>query len=340
LGRPEARGAVRGTRTGQLAVFVALVLAVTAVVLAPVVGAQPSVPLVGFLSAGSRTTSIGAPALQDGLRELGWTPGLNIRIEYRWSDGRHERLDSLARDLVRLNPTVIVAGSGPAASVAKRITTTIPIVFETLGDPVMAGLVDSLARPGGNLTGVAGISAELSGKRLQLLRELVPGLTRLALLVNPRNVMAPVVIRETEDAARSLGVTLQVAEVRDPDHLDRALSAIAHARAGALFVLPDPMLFDQRTRIVRLVGQHRLPAVYVESGWVPAGGLMSYAPDLRAQYRRAAVYVDRILKGAKPADLPVEQPTKFELVINLRTAKALGLTIPQSVLVRADYLIE
>jgi putative ABC transport system substrate-binding protein len=340
LGRPEVRGAVTGTRTVQLAVCVALVLAATAVALDPVVGAQPSVPLVGFLSASSRTTSIAGPAFLDGLRELGWTPSQNIRIEYRWADGRHERLDTLARDLVRLNPTIIVAGSGPAAAAAKRITTTIPIVFETLGDPVGAGLVDSLARPGGNLTGVAGISAELSGKRLELLRELVPGLTRLAILVNPSNVMAPATIRETKDVARSLGVTLNIAEVRDPEHLERVFSAIVHARADALLVPPDPMLFDQRTRIVHLVGQHRLPAVYVESGWVPAGGLMSYAPDLRAQWRRAAVYADRILKGAKPADLPVEQPRKFELVINVKTAKSLGLTIPRSLLIRADHLIE
>jgi putative ABC transport system substrate-binding protein len=328
------------TGMGRLAVLVALVLAVMPVGLAPVVAAQPPVPLIGFLSAGNRTTAVAWPALQDGLRELGWAPSQNIRLEPRWADGRHERLDALAGELVRLNPALIVAASGPAAAAARRLTTTIPIVFETLGDPVAAGLVNSLARPGGNLTGTAGISAELSEKRLELLRELVPGLTRLALLVNPGNVMAPAIIRETEDAARSLGMTLQIAEARTPDHLDPALSAIAQGRAGAVFVFPDPMLFAQRTRLVRLIAQQRLPAVYVESDWVPAGGLMSYAPDLRAQYRRVAFYVDRILKGSKPADLPVEQPTKFELAINVKTAKALGLTIPQSVLVRADRLIE
>ena len=331
------------TRLVHCRLFVAVVLAVTGVAAASAVSAQPSVPLVGFLSSHSPATGPTVPhvvAFQEALRELGWTPGQNIRVEYRWSDGRHARLESLARELVHLNPAVIVANSGPAASAAKRITTTIPIVFETLGDPVAAGLVDSLARPRGNLTGLAGISAELSGKRLQLLRELVPDLARLALLVNPGNVMASPNIRETESAARALGMTVYIAEVRAPSDFDRAFSGIARARAGALFVLPDIMLYSERRRILGLVGQYRLPTVYVESHWVPAGGLMSYAPDLNAQYRRAAVYVDRILKGAKPGQLPVEQPTKFELLINLKTAKALGLTIPPSLLLRADQVIE
>lgn len=318
-------------------------LAINQVVAAPAVSAQPSLPLVGFLSTQSPVAGPTEPhivAFHEGLRELGWMPGKNIRIEYRWADGRHERLASLARELVRLNPAVIFANSGPAASAAKGATTTVPIVFETLGDPVAAKLVDSLARPGGNLTGLAGISAELSGKRLELLRELVPGLTRLALLVNPGNVMAPPNIRETEKAASALGMTVYVAEVREPAALDRAFSGVARARAGALFVLPDPMLASQRKKIFELVGQYRLPAVYVESHWVPAGGLISYAPDMNNQYRRAAVYVDRILKGAKPEDIPVEQPTKVELLINLKAAKALGLTIPPSLLVRAHKVIE
>jgi putative ABC transport system substrate-binding protein len=278
-------------------------------------------------------------AFKDALRELGWTPGQNVRLEVRYSEGSHDRLESLAHELVRLKADVIVANSGPAASAASRATTTIPIVFETLGDPVAAGLVPSLARPGGNLTGLAGISAELSGKRLQLLRELVSGLTRVALLVNPGNVMSPPVVRETEQAARMLGMSVSTAEVRQPADLDRALAGVVRSGAGALFVLPDVMLYSERERILGLVAHHRLPAVYVESGWVPAGGLMSYAPSLTDQYRRAAVYVDRILKGARPADLPVEQPTKFELAINVKTAKALGLTIPQSLLLRADQVI-
>lgn len=323
--------------------FVAAVLAVTGVALALAVRAQPSVPLVGFLSLNSPVigpTASHVVAFREGLRELGWKPGENIRIEYRWSDGRHDNLESLARDLMRLNPAIIVANSGPAASAAKRITTTLPIVFETLGDPVAVGLVHSLARPGGNLTGLAGMSAELSGKRLQLLRELVPGLSRLALLVNPGNVMAPPNIRETESTARALGISVYIAEVRGPADLDRAFSGIASARPGALFVLPDSMLSGQIARILGLVGQYRLPTVYVESHWVSAGGLMSYAPDLNAQYRRAAAYVDRILRGAKPADLPVEQPTKFELLINLKAAKALGLTIPPSLLLRVDRVVD
>ncbi len=331
------------TRVVHCILIAAAMLTIIRVVVAPAVSAQPSVPLVGFLSPHSPVAGPTVPhvvAFHEGLRELGWTPGQNVRIEYRWSDGRHDRLASLARELVRLNPAVIVANSGPAASAAKGVTTTLPIVFETLGDPVAAGLVDSLARPGGNLTGIAGISAELSGKRLELLRELVPGLARVALLVNPANVMAPPNIRETQNAARILGMTVYIAEVREPADLDRAFSDIARARAGALFVLPDPMLLGQRKRIFDLVGQYRLPAVYVESHWVPAGGLMSYAPDLNNQYRRAAIYVDRILKGAKPGDLPVEQPTKFELLINLKTAKALGLTIPPSLLVRVDQVVE
>jgi putative ABC transport system substrate-binding protein len=279
-------------------------------------------------------------AFQEGLRELGWTPGQNVRIEYRWSDGRPERLKSLAQELVWLKPNVIVANSGPAADAAKHATTSIPIVFETLGDPAMIGLVASLARPGGNLTGLSGISAELSGKRLELLREIVPGLMRVAILANLGNVMHPPIIQETAHAAHALGMSVHSAEVREPADLDRAFFGIARARAGALFVLPDIMLLTQHPRILGLVAKHRLPAVYVESSWVPYGGLMSYAPDLNRQYRRLASYVDKILKGAKPADLPIEQPTKFELVINLKTAKTLGLTIPQSLLQRADQVIE
>jgi putative ABC transport system substrate-binding protein len=323
------------------------VVAVALTAVAATVGAVDAqvsrVPLIGFLSpqpAIAGPTISHVRAFHDGLRELGWTPGQNVRLEYRWADGRHDRLESLAHELVNLKPDVIMANSGPAASAAKRATTRIPIVFETLGDPVVAGLVASLARPGGNLTGLAGISAELSGKRLELLRELVPSLTRVGLLMNPGNVMSPPVVRETEQAARVLGMAVSTVEVRQPADLDRAFAGVIRSGAGALFVLPDVMLTTQRERILGLAAQHRLPAVYVESNWVPAGGLLSYAPSLDDQYRRAAVYVDKILKGARPADLPVEQPTKFELVINLKTAKALGLTIPQSLLLRADHVIQ
>jgi putative ABC transport system substrate-binding protein len=261
-------------------------------------------------------------------------------LEYRWADGRHTLLERLGHELLQLNPSVLVAISGPAASAAKRITTSVPIVFETLGDPIASGLVDSLAHPRGNLTGLAGSSAELSGKRLELLRELVPSLTRIALLVNPANTIAAPIVTQTDNAARTLGIAISVEKVYEPSDLDGAFQAIARARADALFVLPDMMLYSQRKRVLAFVRKHRLPAVYVESGWVPDGGLMSYAPDLNDQYRRAAVYVDRILRGAKPADLPVEEPTKFELLINLRTAKALGLVIPQSLLLRANQVID
>jgi putative tryptophan/tyrosine transport system substrate-binding protein len=319
-----------------------LVGSLTALAAPLAAGAQPK-PLVGFLSpfssaTGFTTTSV--QAFREGLRELGWSPSENIRIEYRWADGRNERLESLAEELIQLHPAVIVANSGPAASAAKRATTTIPIVFETLGDPVAARLVPSLSRPGGNLTGVAGISGELSGKRLEVLREAVPGLKRIAMLTNPGNVAQRPIIEQTVTAAHALGMSLYSAELRGPGDLDRAVGGIARAGVGAVFVLPDVMVLGQRQRVLDLMGRHRLPAIYVESDWVRAGGLMSYAPDLRTQYRKAAVYVDRILKGAKPADLPVEQPTTFELLINLKTAKALGLTIPPSLLARADQVIE
>jgi len=279
-------------------------------------------------------------AFQEGLRDLGWIPGQNVRVEYRWSGGTHDRLAALALELVNLYPSVIVASSGPAALAAKRATAVVPIVFETLGDPVATGLVTSLSRPGGNLTGLAGISAELSGKRLELLREMVPGLTRVGLLINPGNVMAPPIVQETERAGRALKISVHRAEVRTPEQLTAAFAGMALAAVGALFVLPDQMLAAQEPQILNLAAQYRLPAIYVESHWAPAGGLATYAPSLVGQYRRAAYFVDRILKGAKPSDLPIEQPTTYELVINLKTAKALGLTIPPSLLARADQVIE
>jgi putative ABC transport system substrate-binding protein len=302
-----------------------------------------TVPKIGYLSPNSRVAGVkGLPvrAFLDGLRELGWIPEHNVRIEYRWAEGHFDRLESLATELVQVKPDVIMANSGPAAAAAKRVTATIPIVFETLGDPVAAGLVMSLSRPSGNATGVAGISAELSGKRLELLRELVPGLTRIGVLVNPGNVMSSSIVRETEAAARALGMSVYIVEIQEPAVVDAAFARITHARVGAVFIVPDVMLYEQHKRILALTARHRLPAVYVESEWVPEGGLMSYAPNLATQYRRAAVFVDKILKGAKPADLPVEQPTQFELIINLKTAKALGLKIPQSVLRRADQVIQ
>jgi putative ABC transport system substrate-binding protein len=310
---------------------------------APAASQAARLPMVAVLSPQSLATGPVAPvgrAFREGLAELGWTPGQNVHLEYRWADGQHERLEALARELVALKPDVILANSGPAASAAKRATATIPIVFETLGDPVAAGLVPSLARPGGNMTGLSGISAELSGKRLELLRELVPGLTRLAMLVNPGNIASPPIVRETEQAARASGMSVHVVEARRPAELDRIFAEMAGRAAGAVFVVPDVMLLAESKRILALIAQHRLPSVFVESLWVPHGGLMSYAPSLDAQYRRAAVYVDKILKGARPADLPVEQPTTFELLLNLKAARSLGLTVPRSLLIRASQVFE
>jgi putative ABC transport system substrate-binding protein len=298
------------------------------------------VPRVGYLSPSSASLQKHlVEALQQGLRVLGWVEGQNIAIEYRWAEGKYERLSDLAVELVRVRVDVIYANSGPAALAAKRATSTVPIVFETLGDPVSAGLVASLARPGGNLTGVSGLGPELSGKQIELLKEVAPRLTRVAVLTNPSNKMATAALRETEIAARLLGVKFQVLEVSEPDKLEGAFSAITRERAGALMVLADPMFGTQRKRILGLVEKSRLPAIYVETGWVLAGGLMSYSPSLPEQFRKAAKFVDKILKGAKPADLPVEQPTKFEFIINLKAAKQIGLTIPPNVLARADKVI-
>ena len=300
----------------------------------PQIGVLRSIPL----TPGTKTYS---ETFRQGLRELGWVEGQNVMIEHRYAEGKYERLPDLAAELVRLNVNVIFAGDSSAALAAKRATSTIPIVFNTLGDPVRTGLVTSLARPGGNLTGLAGLGPELSGKRLELLKEIVPALTRVALLVNPSNPdIADPTIQETEVAARSLAVQLQVVKVSEPDKLKGAFSAMTRERANAVMVVSDPMFAGQRQRILGLVEKSRLPAIYVETSWVPGGGLMSYAPSLPGQFRRAAYYVDKILKGAKPADLPVEQPTKFEFLVNLKTAKQIGVTIPPNVLARADRVIK
>ena len=299
----------------------------------PQIGVLRSVPL----TPGAKTYS---ETFRQGLRELGWVAGQNVMIEHRYAEGKYERLPDLAAELVRLNVNVIFAGDSSAALATKRATSTIPIVFNTLGDPVRTGLVTSLARPGGNLTGLAGLGPELSGKRLELLKEIVPALTRVALLVNPSNPdIADPTIQETEVAARSLAVQLQVVKVSEPDKLEGAFSAMTRERANAVMVVSDPMFAGQRQRILGLVEKSRLPAIYVETSWVPGGGLMSYAPSLPGQFWRAATYVDKILKGAKPADLPVEQPKKFEFIVNLKAAKQIGLTIPPNVLARADKVI-
>jgi putative tryptophan/tyrosine transport system substrate-binding protein len=297
----------------------------------------------GILRSGvSNTTAaqVTGEAFRQGLRQLGWVEGQNIAVEQRHAEGKFERLPRLASELTRLPVDIIYAGDFNSALAAKEATKTIPIIFVTLGDAVQAGLVASLARPGENLTGVSGLGPELSGKRLELLKELLPGLARVAFLTDPANVASAATLRETETAAQSLGVELQVIKVTKPNQLEEAFSAMKRSRANALMVNHDPTLRVQRDRILNLVEKGRLPAIYVETGWVSDGGLMSYGPNLPHQNRRAATYVDKILKGVKPAELPVEQPTKFELIINLKAAKLIGLTVPPNVLARADEVIK
>jgi putative ABC transport system substrate-binding protein len=251
-----------------------------------------------------------------------------------------EQLPDLVAELVRLKVDLIVAVSPQPVQAAKEATTTVPIVMVAVADPVTYGFVTSLARPGGNITGVSLLLPELNAKRLELLREMVPKLSRAAVLWNAANPFRALDLKVAQAGARALGVTLQSLEVRGPDDFDRVFEAASRARTRALITLEDPLTFTHRTRIVGLAAKHRLPAIYGLREYVDAGGLMSYAPILLDNFRRAATYVDKILKGAKPADLPVEQPTRFELVVNLKTAKALGLTVPQSVLIRADQVIQ
>ena len=278
-------------------------------------------------------------AFIQGLRELGYVEGQNITIEWRVSEGKYERLPDLAAELVRLKVDVIVAPAAQNPLAAKQATRTIPIVMTGTGDPVGSGLVASLARPGGNVTGLSTLTPEIVGKQLELLKEIVPRVSRVAVLWNPTNPSHPLLLGEAKVAARSLGVQLQIPEARGPDEFEGAFAAMTRERAGALLVLTDGMFLLHQRRIMDLVATSRLPAMYGLRRQVDAGGLMAYGPSLRDSFRRAATYVDKILKGTKPGDLPVEQPTKFELVINLKTAKALGLTIPQSILIRADEVI-
>jgi putative tryptophan/tyrosine transport system substrate-binding protein len=281
-----------------------------------------------------------AEVVREALRGHGWVEGENLVIEYRFAGERYERLRALADDLVRLKVDLIFAASAPAARAAKETTATIPIVFTTLNDPVRAGLVASFAFPGGNLTGQAGLGPELDRKRIELLKEVVPSLSRATVLVNPSNPMTPQRLSETEAAAKALKVQVRPATASDANELDKALHEMARARPQALIVFEDPTLIAHGRRIIDAAAHHRIPTVYTSPGWAEQGGLMEYSASVREVLTRAAAYVDRILRGAKPADLPVEQPTKFELVINLKTAKALGLTIPQALLLRADQLIE
>jgi putative tryptophan/tyrosine transport system substrate-binding protein len=304
----------------------------------PLVAAQQpaKIPRIGYLvsRAGPGPNDQG---FQDGLRELGYVEGQNIVIERRWASGNPDRLPDLAAELVRLKPEVIFAG-GAIAGVVQRATRTIPIVFIADGDPVKAGLVADLAHPGGNLTGLAILADELAGKRLELLKEALPRLARVAVLRHVTSDGSHV--RTTEAAAQALGLQLHILEVSDPQEFASALEAAHKARAEALIQLSSSFLATQRKPLLALTAKHQLPAMWEHRGFVEDGGLMSYGPSLPDLYRRAATYVDKILKGRQPADLPVEQPIKFELVVNLKTAKQLGLTMPPTLLFQADKVIE
>ena len=297
---------------------------------------------IGFLGGTSRTANTSMTnAFSQGLRELGYVEGQNVTIDYRYAEGKYERFPDYVNELVRLKVDVIVAVPTAAALAAKNATGTISIVTVAVFDPVESGLVASLARPGTNVTGLTLIAGpEIVGKYLELLKESVPKASRLAVLWNPANPAHPSLVTEAEKSARALGLQLQLVGARGPGKVDNALAAMTRERAGALVVLPDSMFLAERTRLAELATKNRLPAMYGLRQHAEAGGLMVYSANVPDSARRAAFFVDRILKGAKPADLPVERPTKFDFVINLKTAKALGLTIPPAVLARADEVIQ
>jgi putative ABC transport system substrate-binding protein len=298
------------------------------------------VPTIGFLgSATPATQGQWVAAFVQRLRELGWVEGHNLTIDYRWAEGRSERFAEIAAEIVRLKVNVIVTVTTPAALAAKQATSVIPIVFAAAGDPVGTGLVASLARPGGNVTGLSNLISDTGGKKLQLLREIVPDLGRLAIMANVSN---PAVVLELDDAqaaARTLGLEVAISEVRRVEDIASAFDALK-GRADALYVCADPLMYTHRIRINTLALSVRLPTMHGIREYVEAGGLMSYGANIADLFRRNAEYVDRILRGAKPSDIPVEQPTKFDLVINLTTARALGLTVPPILLARADEVIE
>jgi putative ABC transport system substrate-binding protein len=304
--------------------------------------AQPAgkVPRIGFLFSGASGPAREVDTFRQGLRDLGYIEGQNIAIEYRFAGGQVERLPELAAELVRLKLDVIVAPYTPPALAAKRATSTIPIVFAVVADAVGAGLIANFARPGRNITGLTSSSAELGGKRLELLKQVVPKASRVAVLYNPADRSNVLVLKQLQESAPTLALTLQPLEVREPREFEGAFLAMTRERAHAMFGTPGVLTFEHKKVLVDLAAKRRIPAMWGHRQFVDVGGLMSYAVNVYDQIRQTAVYVDKILKGAKPADLPVEQPTKFELVINLKTAKALGLTIPPSLLQRADQVIE
>jgi putative ABC transport system substrate-binding protein len=303
---------------------------------------QKAMPVIGFLS--SRTPGDAAHvvvAFHQGLADTGYVEGQNLAIEYRWAEGRYDRLPAFAADLVDRKVDLIVASGGPpSVRAAKSATSTIPIVFTALGDPVGAGVVASLARPGGNLTGSSIMATELTPKRLELLSELVPQSHVIALLVNPSSPEAEPTIRDAQEAARAKGVQLLILKAGTEGEIDAAFASLVQRQAGALILGNDPFFDGRVEQVVALVSRHAAPAIYYSREFAASGGLISYAPSFTTAYHQAGIYAGQILKGAKPADLPVQQPTTFDLVVNLKTAKALGLTVPPSILARADEVIE
>jgi ABC-type uncharacterized transport system substrate-binding protein len=324
-----------------------IVFALCAMLFALCVSAEAQQPKkahrIGFLLPGSPTSPAvrnNLEAFRQGLRDLDYVEGQNITIEYRYAEGKSDRLPGLASELVRLKADLIVVASTPAALAAKNATKEIPVVFETIGDPIATGVVASFARPGGNITGVTMGGAELYGKRLELLKETIPKLSRAALLWNPTSKAGPLNLKETQAAAQALKLQIQSLEVRRPEDIEAAFDAATRAKTGAMMITQFPPVTTHRKAIVELAARHRLPVIYPEREWPDTGGLMSYGSNVDDTYRRLAVYVDRILKGAKPADLPVERSTKLELVINLKTANQIGLAIPPNVLARAERVIK
>ncbi|HEV8726223.1 MAG TPA: ABC transporter substrate-binding protein [Candidatus Binatia bacterium] len=322
-----------------LCLFSAILLALCSIAEAQQAGKMPRIGYVAPLSRAAESTRI--EAFKRGLQDFGYVEGKNIQVEYRYAEGSSDRLPALVSDLVQLKLDVLVAEGLTTTRAAKDATTTIPIVMVTANDPVATGIVDSLARPGGNITGLTRLTRDLSGKRLELLKEAIPGISRVGVLWDADNANAATGFKEYEAAAPTLKAKLQSLGVRGPTpDLEGAFQAAAKGRVHALIVILNPVIRRYSKEIANLAIRNRLPSIYEVSSFVEAGGLMSYSSNDTENFRRAAYYVDRILRGSKPADLPVEQPTKFELVINLKTAKQIGLTIPQSVLYRADKVIK
>jgi putative tryptophan/tyrosine transport system substrate-binding protein len=328
-------------RRRTIGVFVTFALTILMAPLAATARPAGGTVTIGYL--GNSSPSLEADlveAFREGLRQLGYVEGQNLVIRYQWAEGQQERYAVLARELVRLKPDIILTAGTPGTLAAKQATQSIPIVTAIAGDPVAAGLVSSLAQPGGNVTGLSTLAPELEGKRLELFKQAVPKLSRVVALHNPANPFTTIAWQAMQPAAEALGVQLQPVEARGLDDLDRALATIETARPDGLIVIPDRFLLAYRAAIVQFMAEHRLPGMFPIREFVQEGGLLSYGPDYTDMYRRAATYVAKILRGATPADLPMEQPTKFELVINLKTAQALGLTMPPTLLFQADEVIQ